>query len=303
MEYKKITIVVITYNQEDVIGRCLDSILCQKEYGLKDIIVCDDCSTDHNWSVIQEYQNKYPRYIRAYRNEPNKGIYGNMQHALTYLDETDLVQMCSGDDALCPGYFDRIQKFLVENSITNFNEKFVIYSDWKNCTADSKEIVQYNNYISKRYNAASLKLRHLICNRSTFLSYGTINSFYEVPTNEGVSVAENLFDSQTQIHSEKNYYCPYIGSIYYSGIGVSTKMNTVPHIKNLILSYEKLRNLDIYDKKDLYYIDYLVSRLSYKIEKSIKLFAKTWYYYIISVRYKLDIGFICRDFLYMIIKK
>jgi len=97
MEYRKITVVVITYNQEDIIGRCLDSILCQKEYGLKDIIVCDDCSTDHNWDVIKGYQEKYPDYVRAYRNEPNKGIYGNLQHALTYIEQTDLVKMCSGD--------------------------------------------------------------------------------------------------------------------------------------------------------------------------------------------------------------
>ena len=57
-----------------------------------------------------------------------------------------------------------------------------------------------------------------------------------------------------------------------------------------------------YDKKDLYYIDYLVCRLSYNIKKSLKLFIKTWCYYIISIRYKLDVRFICRDFLYMIIK-
>lgn len=302
MEHKRITIIVITYNQEDVIGRCLDSILSQKEYGLKDIIVCDDCSTDHNWDAIMKYQDKYPNYIRAYRNATNKGIYGNLQHALTYLETPDLVQMCSGDDALCPGYFEAIQNFINQNHISDFNDKFVIYSDWKICTPDSKEYLQYNNYISKGYNAVSLKLRQLICNRSTFLSLAVINSFYEVPVNEGVSVAENLFDSQMQIHSKVNYYCPFMGSIYYSGIGVSTKMHSVSHIDNLILSYKKLRDLGIYDKKDLLYIDYKICRLSYTIKKSLNLFLKTWYYYIRSIRYKVDLKFICRDFLYMLIK-
>ena len=123
MEYKKITVVVITYNQEDIIGRCLDSILYQKEYGLKDIIVCDDCSTDHNWEVITGYKERYADYIRAFRNEPNKGIYGNLQHALTYIEPTDLVLLASGDDALCPGYFEAIQNFIVLNNITNFKKK------------------------------------------------------------------------------------------------------------------------------------------------------------------------------------
>lgn len=302
MEYKKITVVVITYNQETIIGRCLDSILCQKEFGLKDIIVSDDYSIDNNWNVILQYKEKYPDYIRAYRNEPNKGIYGNQQQALTYLEPTDLVLLCSGDDALCPGYFETIQNFIVQKNIADSNEKFVIYSDWKNCTVDSKEYYYYNNYISKGYDASSLKLRHLICNRSTFLSYATVKSFYEVPVNEGVSVAENLFDSQTQIHSEKNYYCPFVGSIYYSGIGVSTKMNTVPHIKNLILSYKRLRELGIYDKRDLFYIDYIVCRLSFRIQKNFSLFCKTWYYYIRSIRYKFDLRFICKELVCMIIK-
>lgn len=302
MEYKKITVVVITYNQEDIIGRCLDSVLCQKEFGLKDIIVCDDCSTDHNWEVISDYKERYTDYIRAYRNEPNKGIYGNLQHALTYIEPTDLVLLCSGDDALCPGYFEAIQNFIIRTNITKFKEKFVIYSDWKVSTPDLKEYFFYNDYISKGYNAVSLKLRQLICNRSAIMSYATIKSFYEVPVNEGVSVAENLFDSQVQIHSEKNYYCPYMGSIYYSGIGVSTKMNTVPHIQNLILSYERLRELGLYDNKDLFYIDYLICRLSYRINKSVKLFFKTWYYYLKSIRYNFDVKFICRDFIYMIIK-
>ena len=302
MKYKKITIIVITYNQEGIVGRCLDSILCQREYGLKDIIICDDCSTDNNWNVIQEYKRKYSDVIRAYRNDHNKGIYGNLQQALTYIESTDLIQMCSGDDAFCLGYFNTIQNFIIQHDITNFNEKFVIYSDWKTFTTESKEYVHYNNYISKGYSAISLKLRQLIGNRSTFLSYSTIKSFNKVPVNEGVSVAENLFDCQTQIHSDYNYYCPFIGTIYYSGIGVSTKMNTVSHIKNLILSYERLRELGIYDKKDLYYINYKISRLSFIIDKSVILFLKTWYYYFKSIRYKLDLKFICRDFLIMIIK-
>lgn len=302
MEYIKISIVVITYNQQDIIGRCLDSILCQKEYGLKEIIVCDDCSTDRNWEKINEYLKKYPNYLRAYRNEQNRGIFGNIQKALTYIQKTDLIQLCSGDDALCYGYFKRIQDFIQMNSIVDFDKKFAIYSDWKNCTPDSKEYFFYNNYICKGFNACSLKLRHLIFNRSTFLSYAAIKSFYEVPVNEGVSVAENLFDIQYQIHSDKNYYCPYVGSIYYSGIGVSTKMHSINHINNLILSYEKLRLLGIFDQKDLLYIDYLKCRLRYNIKKNVLLFFKTWCYYFRSIRYRVDFKFICRDFINMLIK-
>ena len=40
--YKSITVLVICYKQQEVIKRALDSILCQKEFGLKKIVVCDE---------------------------------------------------------------------------------------------------------------------------------------------------------------------------------------------------------------------------------------------------------------------
>lgn len=298
----RITIIVITYNQERIISRCLDSILGQKDFGLKDIIVCDDCSTDNNWEVIKSYSEKYPTYIRAYRNNPNKGIYGNLQHALKYVEETDLVQLCSGDDALCPGYLERIQNYISENSNIDLKSRFVIYSDWKTINPKQEEKIFKNNYIGKQYKAESLKLRGIIYDRSTFLSYATLKSFYPVPVDRGVSVAENLFDIQTQIHSDKNYYCPFVGTIYYSGIGVSVKMHTKEAIYNLIESYHELAKLNIFDRKDLLYIKYLTVRLKYDLCKSISLYFKVWFYYFKSLKYKFDLKFIIIDMIRMIIK-
>ena len=48
----KINVLIITYNQEDLIKRAIDSILCQKEYGLNKIVVSDDCSSDNTWNVL-----------------------------------------------------------------------------------------------------------------------------------------------------------------------------------------------------------------------------------------------------------
>ena len=58
MNVNKINVLVVTYNQENVIGRCLESILCQKVFGLNKIIICDDHSTDNNWLIINAYKEK-----------------------------------------------------------------------------------------------------------------------------------------------------------------------------------------------------------------------------------------------------
>ena len=69
MVQAKISVLIVTYKQADIIGRNLDSILEQKDDGLFEIVICDDCSPDNNWEIISEYVKKYPSIIRAYRNE------------------------------------------------------------------------------------------------------------------------------------------------------------------------------------------------------------------------------------------
>lgn len=95
----------MTYKQADVIGRNIESILQQREYGLHEIIVCDDCSPDNNWDVIQSYVKKYPNIIRAYRNITNLGIYGNSDKCASLHGDADLFCWLEGDDALEPGVF------------------------------------------------------------------------------------------------------------------------------------------------------------------------------------------------------
>ena len=115
--FSKINVLIITYKQEDVIGRALDSVLCQKEFGLNKIIVCDDCSPDNNWGIIQQYAQRYPEIIEAYRNETNLGIYGNSEKVVSLKGVADFYYMMSGDDALCDGWFIEIQKYIINNRI------------------------------------------------------------------------------------------------------------------------------------------------------------------------------------------
>ena len=95
------TIIVITFNQEGLIGRALDSILNQKEF-IYEIIIFDDCSTDKTWMVIQEYKNKYPSIIKPFRNPINLGIFGNIESTWAKASG-DIIWYLSGDDEFCNG--------------------------------------------------------------------------------------------------------------------------------------------------------------------------------------------------------
>lgn len=68
----KFSIVIPCLNEEDYIGRCLDSIAAQNyESDLIEIVIVDGNSTDRTHDIIKEYQSKNPN-IKLYFNPEKK---------------------------------------------------------------------------------------------------------------------------------------------------------------------------------------------------------------------------------------
>ncbi len=75
MKYKKIAIVIPVYNEENFIGKCLQSIVEQTYNGEKEIIIADGGSTDKTIDVIKSYQKDFPN-IKLLHNEKKYQSYG-----------------------------------------------------------------------------------------------------------------------------------------------------------------------------------------------------------------------------------
>lgn len=56
MKSSKASVVIVTYNNEDDISACLESVLAQ-DYPNYEIIVVDNASSDHTASIVRRYQN------------------------------------------------------------------------------------------------------------------------------------------------------------------------------------------------------------------------------------------------------
>lgn len=102
----KVSICVVTFNQEKYIGQCLQSIVDQDAWFSFEVIVSDDCSTDGTASIILDFSKKYPDLIRPFLHERNNGasanyIFAHRQARGEYIAHVD------GDDFLLPG---KIQK-------------------------------------------------------------------------------------------------------------------------------------------------------------------------------------------------
>lgn len=63
-DWPEVSVSVVTYNQRDLIGRALDSILAQQVNFSLEIVVGDDCSDDGTREILQAYQRRYPEVIR-----------------------------------------------------------------------------------------------------------------------------------------------------------------------------------------------------------------------------------------------
>ena len=59
----KVQILLATYNGEKFLREQLESIINQ-EYKLWELLIHDDGSSDSTTSILNEYQNKYPKKVR-----------------------------------------------------------------------------------------------------------------------------------------------------------------------------------------------------------------------------------------------
>lgn len=98
----KVSVCVVTYNQEKYIRQCLQSIVDQVTNFDFDVIVADDCSKDGTRKIIEEFSERYPNLIKPIFHETNIGPYKNFvfvhqQAAGEYIAHVD------GDDYCLPG--------------------------------------------------------------------------------------------------------------------------------------------------------------------------------------------------------
>lgn len=96
-----VSIVVLTYNQEQFIGQALDSIINQERSFPIEVLVNDDCSTDNTAAIVKGYQQKYPNIIKAYFQPVNKGAMNSFYNMLKLCRGKYFMNL-AGDDYWLP---------------------------------------------------------------------------------------------------------------------------------------------------------------------------------------------------------
>lgn len=218
----RLSVLIITYKQEELIKRAINSLLAQKDY-IYEICVSDDCSPDGTWEVLQEYDRLYPGLFKLNRNSPNLGIFSNFEKVWT-MPTGDIVYSLAGDDECPQGWFKTVVDFILKNQIDYKNDYFAIYGDYEARYPNGDSFVFSNKAIRTGIDPVRLSIRGIIGNRSVICGHRVVES-YKVVSRGKSHIAESAQDRQLPFFSKRFYYIPQVGNIYYTRIGVSAKID------------------------------------------------------------------------------
>lgn len=94
-----VTISCTTFNHHKYIKTCIESFLSQKTSFPVEILIHDDASTDGTAEIVKDYQERYPKIIRATLQKENKFSKGEMVNSINFrVARGDYIALCHGDD-------------------------------------------------------------------------------------------------------------------------------------------------------------------------------------------------------------
>ena len=92
-----VSVCMITYNQEKFIAEAIEGVLMQQTNFPIELVIGEDCSTDHTRDICLEYKAKYPDMIKLLLPENNLGM---MRNFITTFEACTgkYIALCEGDD-------------------------------------------------------------------------------------------------------------------------------------------------------------------------------------------------------------
>jgi glycosyltransferase involved in cell wall biosynthesis len=170
-----VSILIGTYNREDLIRRCLDSIFNQSYINIE-VIVIDDCSSDKTPKVLSEYKLKYPNQFKFLKNKKNMGIAYNSNKAFE-LSRGDYIALIGDDDE----WHDH-EKISKQIKAFENNKKLGIVSTYWNDVKNGEIVKRHKPIVDKSPLCQILKGNGIYCGSTVLISkqaWESVNGFDE----------------------------------------------------------------------------------------------------------------------------
>ena len=247
----KVQILLATYNGEKFLREQLDSIINQ-EYKLWELLVHDDGSVDNTLSILNEYQNNYPKKIKILFD---KKIFSSASKNFFHLiknrsKEANLYCLCDQDDIW---HKAKLKKIIEKYNLKEHKKPTLIHSDLSLIDAKGELLEKSHN--------------KLINNQKNFISKNSALYYNPVP-GCAMSINPALAD---KISYSKNVV---MHDWWILLLAIYANTNLV-YIKSPLVKYRQhSNNVSGYKKINILI---LVTRLFFKIPRYIKNVKKAYY--------------------------
>ena len=139
-----VSIIIPNYNNATFLEDCLNSCINQNLDWVKEIIVIDDQSTDLSWSIIQDYKDRYPTLIKAFKN-PKKGVQGARNYGFSK-SSGKYIQWLDSDDVLSINKLSSQMKLL-----SNEDDSMISFCNWSGFNRDVSDAKPHRSSIWRNY--------------------------------------------------------------------------------------------------------------------------------------------------------
>lgn len=250
-----VSVCVVTYNQENYIAECLESLVTQKTNFKFEIIVGEDCSTDNTRKIVQEYAKKYPDLIVPLFYKSNVGAIENIKQVYQLARGKYIAHMDGDDLALA----NKLQK-----QYEKMEEGFAI------CSHNVCSINVNNNIDSNfwNFNEAVYDWRYYLKNLP-FFAHSSKMFVREHLVDFLQKLERNTYDFELHLESVKHGLIYHIGEnlgIYRLNTGLMTndKEILIKMIDSKFRVYEK--SLDYFDDRN-----FIKKKLTVDVFRFIKI--------------------------------
>lgn len=276
----RISVFIVSYNQEKYIAEAIESVLAQSVQPYE-IVISDDCSKDHTWEIIQRYAANHPGLIRAYRNDPNVGIFRNFNET-TRKTTGNLVTCVAGDDLIKPGYFEHVCRCIEENRLDPDKDSFIIVPNVVSLFDNGLEI-RHSNLPCRDKNLLSCRLRGLIDDRYGMVSRVSLEHTDGFIENIGLH-GDFVWCFERFIQTDRIVFMDGYYPVYRQGVGIVSRTKEKDAACSLLKAIDILLEKygDRFGRRDRLYIGYMRAKSRYILEKTPAAYGRVAYYTLLN---------------------
>jgi len=249
MEQYRVSIFMLTYNQEQFIAQTIESVLMQKTNFSYQLVIGEDCSTDATRSICKSYAQQFPEKIKLLAPlEKNIGLIANYMRTIKECNGK-YIAICDGDDYWIDEYKLQKQVDFLENNpdfsmVYTRVRKLFPNGAFKESVVNPKKTTSIDDLISDNYIPSVTALFKNIQNHQNQLPDWILNFPYG--------------DWPTYLWTIRNggkiHFLDEVTAVYRMDIGVSsniTKKNSKLLNVNLGILYQMLNDFNFSDNKKI----------------------------------------------------